>query len=114
KLLVVMEIDDLAMACLIPPMFLQPLVENAIKHGIRDLVDGGTIAIKALVRDQWLHIAIQNPIDAQPSATSGNGTGLKNLQARFASIYGDKARLKHVKTTDQFIVDMALPIEFSS
>lgn len=114
KLQVTMEIDELAMACLIPPMFLQPLVENAIKHGIRDLVDGGTIAIKALVRDQWLHIAIQNPIDAQPSATSGNGTGLKNLQARFASIYGDKARLKHVKTTDQFIVDMALPVEFSS
>ncbi|MDO8178371.1 MAG: histidine kinase [Undibacterium sp.] len=113
KLQVTIDIDEAAMACLIPPMVLQPLVENAIKHGIRDLADGGTLLIKSLVRDHWLHISIQNPVDAQPSATSGNGTGLKNLQARFASIYGDKARVSYAKTADNFVVEMALPVAFS-
>jgi two-component system sensor histidine kinase AlgZ len=113
KLQVTMEIDPRAMLCLIPPMILQPLVENAIKHGIRDLVDGGTIVIKSLVRDNWLYISIQNPIDTQPSTSSGNGSGIKNLQARFASIYADQARLSYTKSPDAFVVEMAIPLEYS-
>jgi two-component system sensor histidine kinase AlgZ len=113
KLQVTMDIDPRSMSCLIPPMILQPMIENAIKHGIRDLVDGGTIEIKSLVRDNWLYISIQNPIDAQPSETSGNGSGIKNLQARFASIYADQARLSHVKSADSFVVEMTIPLEYS-
>ena len=113
KLQVSMDLDPRATACLIPPMILQPMVENAIKHGIRDLVDGGTIVIKSLVRDNWVYLSIQNPIDAQPSNTAGNGTGLKNLQARFASIYGDKGRVSIAKSTHDFVVEMAIPVEFS-
>ncbi|MES2047927.1 MAG: histidine kinase [Pseudomonadota bacterium] len=114
KLQVSMEIDPRALPCLIPPMILQPMVENAIKHGIRDLVDGGTIAITSLVRDNWLYISIQNPIDTQPSATSGNGSGIKNLQARFASIYADQARLSCTKSLETFVVEMAIPLEYSN
>lgn len=113
KLQVTMEIDSRAMPCLIPPMILQPMVENAIKHGIRDLVDGGTIEITSLVRDNWLYISIQNPVDTQPSTTSGNGSGIKNLQARFASIYADQARLSTTKSPDAFVVEMAIPLEYS-
>ena len=93
-------------------MILQPMVENAIKHGIRDLIDGGTIVIKSLVRDNWLYISIQNPIDTQPSETSGNGSGIKNLQARFTSIYADQARLSYVKSVDDFVVEMTIPLEY--
>ena len=113
KLQVTMDIAPNTMSCLIPPMILQPLVENAIKHGIRDMVDGGMIVIKSLVRDNWLYISVQNPIDTQPSATSGNGSGIKNLQARFASIYADQARLSYVKSGDSFVVEMAIPLEYS-
>ncbi|MEO8134263.1 MAG: histidine kinase, partial [Betaproteobacteria bacterium] len=49
------DIADDALSGLVPPMVLQPLVENAIKHGIGNLVDGGVILIKCLVRDRWLH-----------------------------------------------------------
>jgi two-component system sensor histidine kinase AlgZ len=86
KLRAEMHIPDEARHCLIPPMLLQPLVENAIKHGIRDLDDGGTIIITAQVRDQRLHLTVDNPVDANPSATSGNGMGLKNMRQRIASI----------------------------
>jgi two-component system sensor histidine kinase AlgZ len=113
KLQVMMDIDPSALSCLIPPMILQPMVENAIKHGIRDLIDGGMIVIKSLARDNWLYISIQNPIDAQPSVSSGNGSGIKNLQARFATIYADQARLSYVKSVDNFVVEMAIPLEYS-
>ena len=89
------------------------MVENAIKHGIRDLVDGGTITITSLVRDNWLYISIQNPIDTQTSDSSGNGSGIKNLQARFTSIYFDQARLSYTKLQDTFVVEMAIPLEYS-
>ena len=113
KLQVMMDIDANALTCLIPPMILQPMVENAIKHGIRDLIDGGIITIKCLVRDNWLYISIENPIDTLPSTVTGNGSGIKNLQARFATIYGDQARLSYVKSVDNFVVEMAIPLEYS-
>lgn len=114
KLQVEITLDPLSLASLIPPMLLQPLVENAIKHGIRDLVEGGTIKILSIVRDGWLHISIQNPLDTQPSNMPGNGTGLKNLQARFSSLYGDQARVSWVKSPDRFLVELALPLEYTA
>lgn len=114
KLQVEMTLDPLSLASLIPPMLLQPLIENAIKHGIRDLVEGGTIRILSIVRDGWLHISIENPVDVQPSSKPGNGTGLKNLQARFASLYGDQARVRWVKSSDNFSLEMALPLEYAT
>ncbi|MES2106471.1 MAG: histidine kinase [Pseudomonadota bacterium] len=107
------EIADDAQRALIPPMILQPLVENAIKHGIRDLVDGGTVSIRAFAREQWLHIAVSNPVDSQPSNAIGNGTGLKNLQQRFASIYGGQARASWALADGQFTVEMALPLAYT-
>ena len=113
KLQVTMDIDKNTLLCLIPPMILQPMMENAIKHGIRDLVDGGVIEIKSLVHDNWLYISIRNPIDTHPSSTSGNGSGIKNLQARFSTIYAGQARLSYVKTLVDFVVEMAIPLEYS-
>lgn len=114
KLQVQMTLDPLSLASLIPPMLLQPLIENAIKHGIRDLVEGGTIKILSIVRDGWLHISIQNPLDPQSTAMPGNGTGLKNLQARLASLYGDQARASWTKSPDRFLIELALPLEYAS
>ncbi|MES2073192.1 MAG: histidine kinase [Pseudomonadota bacterium] len=101
-----------AQRALIPPMILQPLVENAIKHGIRDLVDGGTVTMTALVREQWLHIAIGNPVDSQPSATAGNGLGLKNIRQRFASLYGERARVSWTLADGRFSVEMVIPLTY--
>ncbi|MFZ6645462.1 sensor histidine kinase [Undibacterium sp. TJN25] len=106
------DIADDAQAALIPPMILQPLVENAIKHGIRDLVDGGTVSIRAFARDGWLHLAVSNPVDIEPSTAAGNGTGLRNLQQRFASIYGGRARASWALADGQFTVEMALPLTY--
>jgi two-component system sensor histidine kinase AlgZ len=114
KLESALEIADNAQRALIPPMILQPLLENAIKHGIRDLVDGGTVSVQAFAREQWLHIAVSNPVDSDPnpSNTAGNGTGLKNIRQRFASIYGERARVSWTLADGQFLVEMALPLTY--
>ncbi len=111
KLNVSMDIDPEAESCLLPPMLLQPLLENAIKHGIRDLVDGGTIKLSSKTRDAWLFVAIDNPVDMQPSQTQGTGTGLKNLQARLRSLYGDQSRVGWHITEQVFRIEITLPLE---
>ena len=111
KLQTCFSIDEQSLTSLMPPMILQPLLENAIKHGIRDLVDGGTIEVSSKVRDEWLYIAIENPIDPDSSAADGTGTGLKNLRSRFASLYGQRCRVDWRKDNAKFRVEIALPLE---
>ncbi len=113
KLQVQMRIDPDSENCLLPPMLLQPLLENAIKHGIRDLVDGGTIELSSKVRAPWLFVAIDNPVDTQPSSAQGTGTGLKNLQARLRSLYGDKSRVEWRIAEQVFRIEITLPLERS-
>jgi len=90
---------------------LQPLVENAVKHGIRDLVDGGVVTINAFARDNWLHISIQNPVDPQPTSIAGNGLGLQNIRQRFAAIYGEKARITWTNAEEKFLVEIVMPFD---
>ncbi len=109
KLQAAFVIDDAARHCMIPPMLLQPLVENAIKHGIRDLSDGGTISINATVRGDELHVSVENPIDPAPTAIPGQGVGLHNIRQRLTNIYAEKAQIRWTRTEAQFAVGMVLP-----
>jgi len=109
------EIDDAARGCRIPPMILQPLLENAIKHGLRHLDDGGVIAVRATVGGDWLHIAVANPTapdDGRPAARAeGNGIGLRNIRQRLAVLYGERARIGWERGAEAFTVEIALPAE---
>lgn len=119
KLQVQMQISAETQSCLLPPMILQPLLENAIKHGIRDLVDGGTIQVEATLYRDYLILRITNPIDtaetdhtAQAQRRSeGTGTGLKNLHARLRSLYGHGAQADWTCSAGKFQVTITLPLE---
>ena len=111
RLKVDIEIGERAPRALLPPLVLQALVENAVKHGIRDLVDGGTITIKGLTRDNWLHLAIENPVDPHPTSVAGNGLGLKNIRLRLAAMYGGQARVTWANSGTVFLVEIVLPLE---
>jgi len=82
-----------------PPMLLQPLAENAIKHGIEPKVGGGHLRISARLEAHLLHIEVSDngvglaQTSGQTSALSINGTGLTNIRARLQALYGDAARL---------------------
>ena len=99
---------------LLPPLTLQPLAENALKHGLRLRDDGGTLQLQALVRDGWLHLAVRNPVpDAPetPSREAGLGQGLRHLRERLAAQYGGRARVDWGTTPEGFAVEITLPFE---
>ena len=77
----------------IPPMSIQLLVENAIKHGISRLPDGGSISIASKQNADHLEIAVSNTGEIQPSSSASTGIGLKNAQDRLKLQFGETASL---------------------
>ena len=78
----------------IPVMLLQTVVENAIKHGIADLPEGGVLRIRGGLRDGTLTLDIENPRPATPSREGGEGIGLRNAAERLRLLFGDRASLE--------------------
>ncbi len=111
RLEVDLEIDDTSRACPVPPLVLQPLVENALKHGISTLLEGGAVHISARRRPGRLSLVVENPFDPEVPERSGSGIGLANLRQRLHSLYGPEARLRAGADGDTFRVEVGLPIE---
>ena len=72
----------------IPVMMLQTVVENAIKHGIAELPQGGVLRISAEVRERALVIEVENPRPAEPSRSPSHGVGLRNAAERLRLLFG--------------------------
>ena len=77
----------------IPPMSIQLLVENAVKHGISQLPDGGSISITSKQNADHLEIAVSNTGQIQSNSSAGTGIGLKNAQDRLKLLFGESAFL---------------------
>lgn len=111
RLTVEQDIGDDAARCLLPPMILQPLVENAVKHGIGGLPSGGVIRIVAQRTGSILHVSVENDVDDDMPSASGNGIGLVNVRQRLAAMYGHEASVNWTRTEQQFRVALTLPAE---
>jgi LytS/YehU family sensor histidine kinase len=94
RLRVEREIDPAARTARIPAMLLQTLVENAIKHGIAPLKEGGTLRIRAQVTGQELIVQVANPRPTEGNATSHDGLGLRNSSERLRLLFGARANLQ--------------------
>jgi sensor histidine kinase YesM len=80
----------------VPVLVVQPLVENALKHGLTPRVKAGTLAVRAFVRDGRIHIDVEDDGVGLPEGwtmTASGGTGLRNLASRLAAEFGDQAAL---------------------
>jgi hypothetical protein len=95
--------------CLVPPLLLQPLVENALVHGVAQLVAGGTIRMASSRRGEILTITIENPCDPDRQRTRGVGLGLDLLKRRVAGQFGAAAAVSAGETAGQFRVELRLP-----
>lgn len=89
------EADDAVRALPLAPMLLQPLVENAIKHGLEPKIEGGTIHVRAARDGDTLDITVEDTGlgFGASTDTAGSGSGLANVRARIAAIYGSSARI---------------------
>jgi two-component system sensor histidine kinase AlgZ len=111
RLMVEQSIGEGASACLLPPMILQPLVENAVKHGIGNLPAGGTLRIVARREGSRLRVDIENDVDLDLPAAPGKGIGLANVRQRLAALYGHEASVNWTREQQLFRVTLTLPCE---
>jgi two-component system LytT family sensor kinase len=80
--------DDACLGAVLPPMLLQPIVENAIKFGLYDTIDNITITIKAHTTPEFLGLTVQNPFDPETSTPNrGTGFGLSSVQRRLYLLF---------------------------
>ncbi|WP_269531044.1 sensor histidine kinase [Chitinimonas sp. BJYL2] len=77
----------------LPPMLIQPLVENAIRHGLEPKVEGGLVRIALATTGEALHITVTDTGLGLSRAETGQGLGLANVRARLATLYGEQAQL---------------------
>jgi len=86
------DVEGEARNLVFPPMLLQPLVENAVRHGIEPKIGGGEIQIRASLCDTLLRIEVSDT-GVGLIGKEGGGTGLANIRARLATLYGERGRL---------------------
>jgi signal transduction histidine kinase len=111
------EADGAARAARIAPMLLQPIVENAVMHGLEPKVDGGEIVLRALFDGTHLRIEVADTgagLSAAPPR-AGGGVGLANLRARLRSLYGAGAQVQLLENQPcGMTVRVLLPMEMVS
>jgi two-component system sensor histidine kinase AlgZ len=99
------EASPQALRSQLPALVLQPLLENAVKHGLWPRPEGGCVQVQATVLGEWLRLTVSNPLPApletEPGAAQppGTGTGLRNLRERLAATLGGQALVETVLQT---------------
>jgi signal transduction histidine kinase len=105
------EIQEESKACLLPPLLLQPLVENAVKHGIASLPEGGDVRLAVQRQNGRLAILVENSWDPEAPPRRSGGLGLKNVQQRLEARYGKDANLRVNTEGERFQVTLSIPAE---
>jgi two-component system sensor histidine kinase AlgZ len=95
----------------IPALCLQPLVENAIYHGIEPLTNGGTIGISAIKEGEKLVLTVENPIgDQKISQHKGNRIAQENIKQRLQLVYGSDAEFNINETKSEYLITLKIPL----
>ena len=103
------ECNEEVISAQIPAMILQPLFENAIKHGVYESIDTIDVSFKAVFVQGQLQIVLVNNYDPEAKKTKGEGIGLKNTRERLFLIYKKKDLLTLNKTQNMYAVDLKIP-----
>ncbi len=109
RLQFISEIEEETLKLPIPPMIIQMLIENAIKHGISQLKNGGILLLKIKKENTNLHIQVKNTGNLSQQ-TGTTQLGLKNIQRRLHLIYGENATFSLNEIENEVIAKITLPI----
>lgn len=107
------DVESSGEGCLVPPLLLQPLVENAVRHGIATTLEGGVIRLEARRTGNRLRILIENPCDPDAPPRRGTGLGLTNVRQRLAARYGTDALFAARKLADRYLVVLSVPAQLA-
>jgi two-component system, LytTR family, sensor histidine kinase AlgZ len=103
------HIEQMPPDAMIPPLILQPLLENAVYHGIEPMPNGGEITIHILRKHEDLEINISNPFSADKDRHSGNKMALKNIKERLLLHFDLEASLKSEVSNQHYSVTIRIP-----
>ncbi len=103
-------VDEETLTLAVPPLILQPLVENAVHHGIAHLVEGGEIRLRGRRREGRLELELENPCDPERPASRGAGVGVANVRSRLEALFAHRASLEVEATPERYLVRLLLPI----
>ena len=95
---------------------LQPLVENALRHGVAAMSDRGTVEIEARVDGSTLILRVTNDalVEAPKAQNGGQGVGLTNTRERLATLYGERARLSLSRDSGRVTAEIRLPYRLTT
>jgi two-component system sensor histidine kinase AlgZ len=105
------DVTELPMRALIPGLTIQPLLENAIFHGIEPLDGGGQVAVSGRVVDGQIEISVANPVAPTPVTPkrSGNRLAVENIRERLRLAYGAKGELTAEQLPSEYRVTIRFP-----
>jgi LytS/YehU family sensor histidine kinase len=107
-----LSIPDELHQYLVPPMIIQMLIENGVKHGLENIKRGGELSVTCEHDKHHLYFEVVNDIPVtQVDTLASTGIGLKNIQRRLELLYNHDAELKISKTTNKFIAKLTIPKE---
>ncbi len=109
RLKVEWHIDNLPSDALIPPLVLQPLLENAVYHGIEPIVDTGIININIYKSRDEVHMVLRNPYQSEGNHHSGNKMALNNIRERLALHFDAESRLESKVSNGVYQVHIIIP-----
>ena len=103
------QLSDLPSEMMIPPLILQPLLENAVYHGIEPQSQGGVIHIEIRPSGNSLLLRISNPLPPRSDKSGGNKMALKNIRERLRLHYDLEAQLRLYEADQRYIVEILIP-----
>jgi len=109
RLQVDIDVEDAALEVPIPVLSIQPLVENAVKHGVAQRTEPGYIRIRGQLRDEELRIVVENSASGIPAETTGAGVGLQNVRRRLEICYGPEAGLRLEPSPLKTTAELSIP-----
>ena len=115
RLSVAIDVDDAALGVPVPALAVLTLVENAVKHGVADRPEGGTVRVSARLGREGsggdrLRVAVENPPAPHGSHPEGTGSGLRLVRERLGLLYGGGASLHVHLGADPVVVEITLPV----
>jgi len=108
------RVDELPPDASVLPLMLQPLLENAVGHGVQSHLEGGKIVVYGRSEGDQIVITIGNPIAAEGSEPGGHGMAIDNIRERLQLAFGARANLLTNQDADQFYAVLSVPyVEYS-